>query len=586
MKTYYLILFLLVLTLNSFGQIVQIENNNFIENGNIFKPLVLNYDLQLRWDKSPNSAHPIYISPAHRYNDAGGPNPCADRNDCINRINNDFYQIRTLGFNAIRIVGHTTFSNYPKNTGAGSDFQLWAVADGWGDEHFTFPNITPPYTLSFNLIEEILQIATQNGLKVILLTGGGTPDHYTTKFKDYLNALTLHFKNDKRILAYDLLNEPDIVNQSNISGTPYSKAEICKIVNPWINIIKKNTKNLVTIGPSLINSVWKWDPTILNLDFISFHIYPNNQEDSFEAYSSELYWASKSIKKPWIIGETGFASGFGDSSIQNNQIAVGTQLEQVGFAKASAQKTLDCGGIGYSWWEYSDSSENYLGVIDENDNNKLVASEFRNMQNLTLDKKGCVKPRIYYNPTQFDRWQISGRIKDRYGNRIENAVIRTNLNTNEMRGLTFSDTNGNFTVQLDKWISYIDVSAIGYETRKIFYLESLLPLSIRLDKVFCDDCEGDKKDCKKTCKKDKKKCKTTCKRNKGACKADARRIRRNCLDGCNSVRRRGGDRRRCKSACRQAKRRAFSNCRQAKKTCKKECRTVKGECKDSCKSCK
>ena len=119
------------------------------------------------------------------------------------------------------------------------------------------------------MIFEILNEANNAGLKVILLTGkaGNTTTTFHDLYGDYLGRLAKKLKNNTTLMAYDLYNEP-----ANMS---LSKEIICNSVNNWYTIIKTNDPNhMVTIGLQNALDVFSWDPGLLSVDFLSFHLYP------------------------------------------------------------------------------------------------------------------------------------------------------------------------------------------------------------------------------------------------------------------------------------------------------------------------
>ena len=97
----------------------------------------------------------------------------------------------------------------------------------------------------------------------------------------YVKGVLTHFKDDKRVLVWDLWNEPD-----NLNGSSYGKIEARDKVNLTLSLLKKTFAWSREVGPSqpLTSGVWigdwhrdKASPTaryqLAESDVISFHSY-------------------------------------------------------------------------------------------------------------------------------------------------------------------------------------------------------------------------------------------------------------------------------------------------------------------------
>lgn len=108
------------------------------------------------------------------------------------------------------------------------------------------------------------------------------PDNYDT-LHSYVNGVVSHFKNDKRILIWDLFNEPDNMNMTSYKDDDYAfhKAELSmallkKTIN-WVRVV--NPIHPITMAPW--KDDWSCDTQISPLDnymfthsdIISFHCY-------------------------------------------------------------------------------------------------------------------------------------------------------------------------------------------------------------------------------------------------------------------------------------------------------------------------
>ena len=108
------------------------------------------------------------------------------------------------------------------------------------------------------------------------------PDSYDS-LHNYVNGIVSHFKNDERVLIWDLYNEPDNMNLASYKDDDYiiHKAELSmellkKTIN-WVRVI--NPTQPITMAPW--QNDWSCDTKITALDnymfshsdIVSFHCY-------------------------------------------------------------------------------------------------------------------------------------------------------------------------------------------------------------------------------------------------------------------------------------------------------------------------
>ncbi len=279
----------------------------------------------------------------------------------------------------------------------------------------------------FYFIQKALSAAQQVNIKVQLLVGGKEVDNpaYSGSFTSYLQAIASNFSNNSTLYSYDFLNEPGYFH-----NMPQTKGDVCSLVEDWNNAIHDNSTNhLTTIGLSSSGEVFKWDPGILKLDFLSFHLYPDilasegyDKQKAIDRVKSEMKWIAETSELPWIIGETGFAANSNDLITYD----FGSLQDQKDYVKQTIEFVRDCGGNGYSWWQYQDvwwgSDDEDMGLIDHFNVLKPAISEIINFD---FDLLGitCSKPLNYYNFYNYSNYHVSGLIKDQNDQPIENAVI-------------------------------------------------------------------------------------------------------------------------------------------------------------------
>jgi hypothetical protein len=495
-----LLWFLLIISNISYlkGQdYVQIINNDFYLSGSKFYPKVLNYAGEIY---SPDGVN-FRFGPYHEFQ-SDNRCPCSTIADCNTQLLTQFQKIKSWGFNAIRLCGIGMEGEVDDGDLC---FRYTKLASDLSPiTSIKVPLTTSNYATHIALVSNVLTVAANAGLKVILLMGPGSKLDTAIvkdKYAAYLSYLSNYFKNDSRILAYDLYNE-----YTGIGGPAVNtdKLTIKGIVNNWCSSIKTKTNNLVTVGPHTFFALRDWDWGIFNVDFISFHFYPygntflDQSEISYnnriEGTERELYWLYSAVKKPWIVGETGFPAS--DAYVND----WGTEADQKNYANFSYYRTCDCGSKGYSWWDYKevmcaspgiDTYGRTFGLIHCDNSEKLAVSEFTTILNQSAvpaqDKSHCIKPTSYYNFAEVNNYCLSGTVLGDLNGKnlpIENAFILgfyyDPITKTYPCFVTFSDENGNFTLCSDQIITGFEVIGVGstvehpainYNSPSIIYLD-------------------------------------------------------------------------------------------------------------------
>lgn len=390
------------------SKFVTLVDGAFQVNGKPFYPVAINYVAGLRTDGIE-----FWPSPFPEY----GPmakKELFDKDSSLKILKADLEMIKQMGFNTVRF---TNIGEVKREPGVNEWFYINTIHSSNDTSRITFKDgIT--YVKYLKAIDELVALAKNVGLKIIFLV---KLQEDAKGPKLFFKEVMTHFKNEPTIMAYDLFNEP--VYFHRIDRT---KTEIYKITKRWENFIHKYAPyQLTTIGLTGIGEVFEWDPNILNVDFISFHPY----EYEPNQVMNEIYWYGKYVKKPWIIGETSFPS--------NNDSV--TYEDQSRFAKQTLEQVCNCGGVGYSWWQYKDVTwgsyhSDYMGIVNwhgtTTTNNghvifgtpkpaEKIFREYKPVRN----KTNCIKLDNYYNLSGYKDHRIFGKIVDENENPIEGAVI-------------------------------------------------------------------------------------------------------------------------------------------------------------------
>lgn len=298
----------------------------------------------------------------------------------------------------------------------------------------------------FASLDGVLAMAKQQGLRVMLLTRPPLDGYWI----DYTVALLRHFANNETLWAYDFFNEPLYFD----SVATRQKAGVYNLVRQWRDMMDSYAPHqLFTIGFAEPIEVFRWDPSLLPVDFVQIHTYHPLR------VAAEMYWYGHYCGKPWMVGETSLPAD-GDS--------VPYAWQSV-FMRESYQCAIDNGAIGYGWWEFQDCLEGtnfeawYSGLRDSVGHDKPAASVVAALHNMK-PSKAC-KPVNYYNMLGYRNLSAIGRVIDAQTRQpIEGAVIR-GWNADWSVGLnTFSDSCGRFGLVSNDVCLHFAVSAPGYET--------------------------------------------------------------------------------------------------------------------------
>lgn len=447
-------------------QQVKLDRGKFKLNNVDFFPMVLNYQM----DIYSIDGKSFFAGPHHGYS-ANNNRCCSNETDALMAIFSDFVRIKEMGFNCIRLCGlemeamsQTSNKNIYFLTKNGQNIENLKV---------TYSKIHGKVLVS--ILNKVLNEANEAGLKVILLTGSANLHRrkIAETYADWLSLLADSLKNNPALFAYDLYNEP-IYSSSVLT----SKTEMERITRNWYKAIRKKDKSaLITYGLLGHEDVMIWDPMLVNCDFLSFHLYPKPTD--FGYIEASLKWLKNNIKKPWIIGETGYSG----NDTAATYPAWGSNEMQKKYAEFSIEKAICSGAAGFSWWVYRDvfwgSDQNWFGLIDQKGNLKPAAEVFKTWKPKIITEDCNRADDLHYYRTDDCTYQIKGLVEDEKGTPIQDAVIYGWNKKWEKHVCTFSDKWGNFTLCSSDEITYIKISALGKKTlHKLVYFENDKVLTI------------------------------------------------------------------------------------------------------------
>ena len=380
-------LFIMVLSIAccyiSIGQgtgYVTLKGRQFYDTAGLpFFPMVMNYHVELTHDDPNNPQYKIIRSTIYGTADCeleGG----YTFNNCETSLAQDFAKMKQMGFNTIRLVGALSPNRNDNgalgfHTLSGSFYDLLNNPSSFCKNKQTI-GLDAPYTNSdaqsfFNLIAHFMDVAQSSNMKVILLCADGSgsyvdangntvyyPDRGSSladaqDYAAFLGQLANAIKNKPALLAYDLYNEPNYSWYLPGRNMDKNKQTVCDYFALWYDAIKAADPNhLITIGGTDYSDVFHWDTGVMKLDFVSVHYYPERDKPyETERLINQHHWFTEALGKPWIVGETGFSSS-GESCLI--PYLDGDNAAQLVFMQAILSSVRDCGGSGFSWWEFQD----------------------------------------------------------------------------------------------------------------------------------------------------------------------------------------------------------------------------------------
>ncbi len=445
--TFYLALLLLIgCKADKVESFIRIEGNQFVCNGETYFPIMLNYVAEFRCVDNKYFISPIKayeLTEIYEHNDSANTS---------NQLRGHFRLIHEMGFNTIRVC--------------------FDRLDSSGDR-FYYPAGNNPLSIDddreiiLSGMNDLIQIAKEEHLKVMMLIKA---PYENKSFVELAKSILDKFHNEPTLFAYDFFNEPIYFDKQNDArGNSYErpKKEAIEFVKGWRKLMQESAPNqLFTIGFSEPIEVFEWDPSLLDVDFLSFHTYHPLR------VPNEIYWYAKYCNKPWMVGETSLPADDSLVSYSDQQI----------FFNDVLQRVKNCGGLGLGWWEFQEIpgthfEAQYAGILNrkgitQTDDGKFkiigtpkpVVKEIRRAA--AIKKNGdCHCMPNYQNIVGYSNYLLKGGVFDYdSGLPVEGAVIR-GWNEDWSVGLnTFTLADGSFQMFSNDICFHFEISAPGYST--------------------------------------------------------------------------------------------------------------------------
>ena len=405
---------------------VYMEGKTFKLNGKDFYPMILNYGPELMMGNNM-----LWVKPNTGYEDKDVQHT---KESGLLKFKADMQMIKDLGFNMVRLCGIGEYNC--------KDSAITKYADVGKDTVITLKGeMLEKY---FQALDDMFKVLDEVGLKAIILTKKNPDKNLISD--NYLQKLFWRFKDEKAIMAWDFFNEPLYFDKPE-----RKKEEVYKIVKEWKQFSRLYAPNqLFTIGLTGTREVFEWDPNILDIDFMCIHPYEFHKGE----VENDIYWFGKYVKKPWIIGETGF-------SADNDSISYDVQKM---YAEKFLHRAVNCGASGFSWWQYKDVEwyeyqSNFLGLVNHkgtmqtsnknlsiNGTVKPAGYVFKNFD-AKQKTEDCACRDNYYNYDGLNQYAVKGKlINGKTNEPIEGGTIVAWEQYYGKSNLTFSKPDGSFTI--------------------------------------------------------------------------------------------------------------------------------------------
>lgn len=440
-------------------EFIYLENKRFKYKGNDYFPMMMNYVINFKVKN--NELFPL---PARSYG-ATKKFTCNSANSCLDQLKTHFKLINEMGFNTIRIAG---FDHLVKENKDQHFIKAYNNKKGW--KLLPLKEYKEKY---IGCIQNILHIAEEAGLRVMIILQSPIDND---ELEDLAKSILNQFSNNSTLFAYDFFNEPLYFDEKKQKR---KKEEAYEIVCEWEQWMDEYApKQLFTIGYSEPIEVFEWDPSILPVDFVAFHTYHPLR------IPNEIYWYTKYVDKPWMIGETSLPADDDSISFEEQRL----------FLRETLKRIVDCGGLGFGWWQFQDVQwgvfrQDYKGLLTNKGKTKTkdslviygtlkpAAKEIINFKKPKSRKNDCPCMPNYYNMLGYNNIVLKGKIiNDDTGKPIEGAVIRGWSKHYKIGVNTFSDPSGNFSLYSNVEMTHFAISAPGMEKIKFSYKAEYKPL--------------------------------------------------------------------------------------------------------------
>jgi hypothetical protein len=204
----------------------------------------------------------------------------------------------SLGFNTIRVFLHNIVWQQDAQAYLRRIDYFLNIADKYGIKTMLvlFDSVWNPFPKEGKQNQPILNVHNSGWVQCPGFDILNNPDRYDELYS-YVHGVVSYFKEDERVLLWDLFNEPDNMNLTSYKDDYYirPKEELClQLLQKTIHWVRNiNPVQPITMAP------WKWvDMDSLSVldqymfthsDIISFHCYENKEGMKERIHSLKAY---------------------------------------------------------------------------------------------------------------------------------------------------------------------------------------------------------------------------------------------------------------------------------------------------------
>jgi hypothetical protein len=168
------------------------------------------------------------------------------------------------------------------------------------------------HTIADPITGAVSEVSLPYGRDLVLLTEAGHDAllaHVLAPLVQRYGARGARAELGRRILAFELMNEPDFIIEewegdvSRSVARPVPFETFGALVSRVSALVHAHSAALTTIGCARLHNLWAWDDDDLGLDVLQLHSYPDTLRPKRDADVFGTPAGSLGVRRPVILGE-------------------------------------------------------------------------------------------------------------------------------------------------------------------------------------------------------------------------------------------------------------------------------------------